>query len=136
MNWRERIERDPHTPHGKLHVRGTTIPVSVVLDNLAARLDLREVLVTYPSLSEDDVRACVAWAAEISDHGTASALDADADESPEPAEATEPPAPAAASAPKRAIGFKEFLRSMPDAGEDADFERPRDDGRPEIEWDT
>ena len=135
MNWRERIERDPQTPHGKLHVRGTTILVSVVLDNLAARMDLREVLITYPSLSEDDVRACVAWAAEIS-HGNDSVLDADSDESPEPGDATEQLAPAAASAPKRAIGFKEFLRSMPDAGEDADFERPRDLGRPEIEWDT
>jgi hypothetical protein len=33
-------------------------------------------------------------------------------------------------------GFKEFLRSMPNVGEDADFERPLDYGRPVIEWDT
>jgi uncharacterized protein (DUF433 family) len=135
MNWRERIERDPRTLHGKLHVRGTRIPVSVVLDNLAARLDFRQILTIYPSLSEDDVRACVAWAAEIS-HDKEGASDADLEESPEPGAATEQPAAAAGSAAKRGIGFKEFLRSMPDAGEDADFERSRDYGRPEIEWDT
>ena len=135
MNWRERIERNPQTLHGKLHVRGTGIPVSVVLDNLAARLDPREVLTIYPSLSEDDVRACIAWAAEIS-HSKDGVIDADFEESPEPGAAAEQPASAEGSAPKRAIGFKEFLRSMPDAGDDADFERPRDYGRPEIEWDT
>jgi uncharacterized protein (DUF433 family) len=135
MNWRERIERDPHTSHGTLHVRGTRIPVSVVLNNLAARLDLREVLTAYPNLSEDDVRACIAWAAEIS-QGREGIIDADFEESPEPGATAEQPAAAEDSAPKRARGFKAFLRSMPDAGDDADFERPRDYGRPEIEWDT
>ena len=33
-------------------------------------------------------------------------------------------------------GFKEFLLSMPNVGDDADFERPLDYGRPVIEWDT
>ncbi len=135
MNWRERIERDPQTLHGKLHVRGTRIPVSVVLDNLAARLDLRDVLGIYPSLSEDDVRACVAWAAEIS-HGKDGVIDADFEASPEPGGVTEQPAAAAGSPPKKATGFKEFLRSMPNVGDDADFERPRDYGRAEPEWDT
>lgn len=135
MNWRERIERDPQTLHGKLHVRGTRIPVSVVLDNLAARLDLRDVLVIYPSLSEDDVRACVAWAAEIS-HGKDGVIDANFEEWPEPSAMTEQPAAAAGNAPKKATGFKEFLRSMPNVGDDADFERPRDHGRAEPEWDT
>jgi uncharacterized protein (DUF433 family) len=135
MNWRERIERDSRTLHGKLHVRGTGIPVSVVLDNLAARLDFREVLTTYPDLSEDDVRACIAWAAEIS-QGKVGIIDADFEVSPEPGATAEQPAAAEGSAPKRAIGFKAFLRSMPNEGDDADFERPRDYGRPEIEWDT
>ena len=66
MNWRERIESDPQAPHGKPRVRGTRIPVAVVLDNLAAHVDLQEVLASYPVLSVDDVRACVAYAAECS----------------------------------------------------------------------
>jgi hypothetical protein len=40
------------------------------------------------------------------------------------------------TAPKKAAGFKDFLRSMPNVGDDSDFERPVDYGRPEVEWDT
>lgn len=133
MNWRERIERDPQTLHGKLRIRGTRIPVAVVLDNLAARVDLREVLASHPSLSEDDVRACVAWAAEIS-HSKDGGVDADFEEEPEPG--AEMPPVAATAGTAKATGFKEFLRSMPHVGDDGDFEHPQDYGRPEIEWDT
>src|SRR5580692_3383523 len=85
-NWRERIERDPGTQHGEPHIRGTRIPVSAVVNNVAIRADLREVLASYPSLSEEDVRACVAYAAERS-HGKDGVIDADFDGSPEPGEA-------------------------------------------------
>jgi hypothetical protein len=47
-----------------------------------------------------------------------------------------PPEPAPEKAPEKAPGFKAFLRSMPDVGQDADFERPLDYGRPVPEWDT
>jgi uncharacterized protein (DUF433 family) len=66
MGWRDRIESDTHAARGGLRVRGAGIPVSVVLDNLAEHVDLHEVLASYPSLSEEDVRACIAWAAECS----------------------------------------------------------------------
>lgn len=135
MDWRERIVGDPQTLHGKLLVRGTRIPVSVVLDNLAMHVDLREVLASYPSLSEDDVRACIAWAAELS-QGRAGVIDADFEDLTEPATGTEQPASAAGGAPTKATSFKEFLRSMPNVGDDGDFERPLDYGRSEIEWDT
>lgn len=65
MNWRERIVSDPQTLHGKVRVQGTRIPVSVVLDNLAAGLSHQELLASYPSLTEEDVRACLAYAAEL-----------------------------------------------------------------------
>ncbi len=38
MEWRERIHSDPAVCHGQVCIRGTRIPVSVVLDNLAAGL--------------------------------------------------------------------------------------------------
>jgi uncharacterized protein (DUF433 family) len=146
MNWRERIESDPQTLHGRLRVRGTRIPVSVVLDNLATHVDLREVLTNHPSLSEEDVRACLAWAAECShaaEHaqGHEGVIDADFGDSPEPGEAAEERATAAArpkegNAPRKAAGFKDFLRAMPNVGADSDFERPVDYGRPEVEWGT
>jgi len=39
--------------------------VSVVLDNLAAGLGSEELLGSYPALTEDDIRAAIAYAAEL-----------------------------------------------------------------------
>lgn len=41
------------------------MPVSVVLDNLAAGLTVGEILRSYPSLSEEAVQAAIAYAAEL-----------------------------------------------------------------------
>ncbi len=65
MDWRERISVDPKVCHGKACIRGTRIMVSVVLDNLAAGATHEEVLSSYPSLQEADVRAAIAYAAEL-----------------------------------------------------------------------
>ena len=65
MDWRARIVSDPAIAHGKACVRGTRVPVSVVLDNLAAGLSPEEIILSYPSLSLDDVRASVAYGAEL-----------------------------------------------------------------------
>jgi len=35
MNWRERIMVDPEICHGQACIKGTRIPVSVIMDNLA-----------------------------------------------------------------------------------------------------
>ena len=65
MDWRARLSSTPSVCHGDLCVTGTRIPVSVVLDNLAAGLSAADIVASYPSLSHDDVRAALAWAAEI-----------------------------------------------------------------------
>ena len=45
--------------------QGTRIPVSVVLDNLAAGLSEAEILQSYPTLSAEAIRAALAYAAEL-----------------------------------------------------------------------
>jgi uncharacterized protein (DUF433 family) len=65
MDWQEHITFDPEICHGKAAIRGTRIPVSVVLDNLAADLSADEILHSYPSLSREAVQAAVAYAAEL-----------------------------------------------------------------------
>jgi uncharacterized protein (DUF433 family) len=65
MNWRDRITVDPQVCHGKACVRGTRIPVSVVLDNLAAGNPAAEILKSYPSLQEADILAVLGYAAEL-----------------------------------------------------------------------
>ena len=65
MEWRERIHSDPAVCHGQVCIRGTRIPVSVVLDNLAAGLTPEAIVADYPSLSVDDIRAVQAYAAQL-----------------------------------------------------------------------
>jgi uncharacterized protein (DUF433 family) len=54
IDWHAHIISDPAIAHGKVCIRGTRIPVSVVLDNLAAGLSVEEIIRSYPSLSLED----------------------------------------------------------------------------------
>ena len=65
MDWRDYITVDPEICHGKACIVGTRIPVSVVLDNLAAGADADEIVNSYPSVSVEAVRATVQYAAEL-----------------------------------------------------------------------
>ncbi len=65
MDWREHIAVDPTVCHGQACIRGTRIPASVVLDNLAAGLSTAEILKSYPSLTPQAIQAAVAYAAEL-----------------------------------------------------------------------
>jgi uncharacterized protein (DUF433 family) len=65
MGWQDHVVADPETLHGAARIAGTRIPVSVVLDNLAAGVPEAEILESYPSLTSEDIRAAVAYAAEL-----------------------------------------------------------------------
>lgn len=66
MNWREKISVDPLVCHGKACIKGTRIMVSVILDNLAEGVNETEILKSYPSLKPEDIKAAIAYAAELS----------------------------------------------------------------------
>lgn len=66
MNWRDHITSDPEIAHGAPCFKGTRIPVSVVLDNLAADCSWEEILESYPSLRSEHIRAALAYAADLS----------------------------------------------------------------------
>lgn len=65
MDWRQHITVDPAVCHGQACIRGTRIPASVVLDNLAAGLTADELLQSYPTLTREAIQASVAYAAEL-----------------------------------------------------------------------
>ena len=65
MAWQEYVTTDPNICHGQACIRGTRIPVTVVLDNLAAGLTHHEILQSYPTLTEESIRAATSYAAEI-----------------------------------------------------------------------
>lgn len=62
----ERITIDPTICFGKPTIRGTRIWVSLILDFLADGMSLEEILAEYPPLAAEDVRAAIAYGAEMS----------------------------------------------------------------------
>ena len=64
-DWRDRISIDPNVCHGKPCIKGTRIWVSLIVDNMAADLTEDEILEAYPSLTKDDLKVALAYAAEM-----------------------------------------------------------------------
>ena len=60
-----RVTVDPKVCTGKPCIRGTRIYISIILDALAEGLTPEEIIEHYPSLTIDDIRAAVAYAAEL-----------------------------------------------------------------------
>ncbi len=61
----ERVSIDPNICHGQACFRGTRVLVSVVLDNLASGDTFDGILISYPSLTEEAIRAAISYAAEL-----------------------------------------------------------------------
>ena len=61
----DRIVVDPKILTGKPVVRGTRISVELVVELLAAGWSHEQILASYPHLSEQDIRACLAYAGEL-----------------------------------------------------------------------
>jgi uncharacterized protein (DUF433 family) len=60
----DRIVLDPEIRFGKPTVRGTRITVGDVLSYLAGGMSEEEILADFSQLSHEDIRACLAFAAE------------------------------------------------------------------------
>ena len=61
----ERITIDPAVMVGKPVIKGTRMPVALVLAKLAANPDLDEFFLDYPELTVDDVKAALAYASTL-----------------------------------------------------------------------
>lgn len=64
MDYAKIITIDPGRRSGKACVRGTRITVYDILDYLAAGMTQEQILADFPDLSETDIRACLAYAAD------------------------------------------------------------------------
>ncbi len=64
MDYAKIITIDPGKRSGKACVRGTRITVYDVLDYLAAGMTQEQILADFPDLTEVDIRACLAFAAD------------------------------------------------------------------------
>lgn len=63
MSWEERIVVDPEVRSGKPCIKGTRITVYDVLEYMAGEMSEAEILADFPSLTSEDMKACLAFAA-------------------------------------------------------------------------
>jgi uncharacterized protein (DUF433 family) len=62
--WRTRITLEPGKRSGRPCIRGMRITVYDVLSYLAAGMSVAEILNDFPYLTQEDIQACLAFAAE------------------------------------------------------------------------
>lgn len=68
MRAQQRIEINPKVMLGKPVIRGTRIPVELILRRLGEGATESEVLESYPHLSKEDIRAAMTYAADALAH--------------------------------------------------------------------
>ena len=69
--WKDHIESTPDVLHGKPRIKGTRIPVALVLGYLADGHTPDQVITEYPDLNDDQISACLDYARELADFETA-----------------------------------------------------------------
>ena len=61
----DRICVDPQLCHGQPCIKGTRIMVWLILNYMANGDSFEDILASYPGLTREDIRACLAYAAQI-----------------------------------------------------------------------
>lgn len=62
VEWKDHITSDPEILRGKPRLKGTRIPVSLVLGYLAARKTAEEIIAELPDLNREQIAACLDYA--------------------------------------------------------------------------
>jgi uncharacterized protein (DUF433 family) len=62
MQWQDRIDIDPKVLVGKPVIKGTRVPVELVIDLLSKGWTQEQILDGYPNLTSEDVHACLSYA--------------------------------------------------------------------------
>lgn len=64
VDYKKIIKRNPNKRFGKPCIRDTRITVYDILGWLAAGMDSKKILKDFPELNAEDIRACLAYAAD------------------------------------------------------------------------
>ncbi len=65
INWQNYISIDPEIHHGEPCIKGTRIPVSIIIGSIADGMSIDEVLKEYPQISREEIQAVLAYAADL-----------------------------------------------------------------------
>ena len=67
VEWKQHIVSDPEILRGKPRIKGTRIPVALVLGYLAAGKTSADILGEFPDLTSEQIAACLDYARELSE---------------------------------------------------------------------
>lgn len=65
MDWREHIEQNPDIMYGKPVIRGTRIPVDLIVEKLSLGETIEDLIGAYPTLNRENILSCLAYAAAV-----------------------------------------------------------------------
>jgi len=72
VNWKDYIVSTPDVLRGKPRIKGTRIPVSLILGYLAEGYSFEEIIKEFPELTKEQIAACLDYARELSEFEVAS----------------------------------------------------------------
>ena len=64
VRWQDRIVVIPDVHHGDACVKGTRIPVAIIIGSLADGMTYSQIRQAYPQLADEDISAALAYAAD------------------------------------------------------------------------
>lgn len=67
IQWQDHIESSPEVLKGKPRVKGTRIPVSLILGYLASGASPDDIIEEFPDLTPEDISACLVYARDLSE---------------------------------------------------------------------
>jgi uncharacterized protein (DUF433 family) len=67
VDWKEHIVSTPDVIRGKPRIKGTRIPVSLILGYYAAGHTARQILSEFPDLNEEKIAACLDYARDLAE---------------------------------------------------------------------
>jgi uncharacterized protein (DUF433 family) len=65
MNYKDRISVNPGIMLGKPCIKGTRITVELIIKKLSEGITIEELLKGYPNLKDEDIRAALAYSADV-----------------------------------------------------------------------
>ena len=67
IDWKQYISSDPEILRGKPRIKGTRIPVGLILGHLAAGKTTQDILADFPDLAAEQVAACLDYARDLAE---------------------------------------------------------------------
>ncbi|MEW6030000.1 MAG: DUF433 domain-containing protein [Chloroflexota bacterium] len=65
INWKNFVAVDPEIHHGEPCIKGTRVPVAMLVGSIADGMTIEEVTKEYPQITREAVQAALAYAAEV-----------------------------------------------------------------------